>query len=604
MEHPRKKYNLRKRKYPEKKTDKDKPLQVIPYKRQKMDPDFELSSDSDYSSSEDEAVESVFLSDEEGPSDDKEYFQLDPTPVAKALLNKLIKDFPGFPKDRLLSSILEGLSRVRDDILGDYCGVVPNDSRWKVGMNEEDIQKLEPTLREIRKLINKDKPTLKKILQANILPSTKKLALEIYDILENTEPYTLHAQHLQKRINRLLEDTDNPEKLRKYEEEEKRIKSIVGNPLSRLKKQIFDLNASDEVKAKIYELYLRMEDLKPTSDERATLRHKIMWAVSLPHQNIMLPERRFQDSSLREKASYCHQVFNNLNSKLYGMSSVKERLIQILNNRIQNPKTRSMVALEGLPGTGKTAVAKALAESIGLPFEKISLGGLEDPALLTGQHSSWVGSTPSILLQILKRMKCCNGIVLFDEIDKLSSSERGKTIQNALLHITDYTQNKEFQDSYLYEFPHDLSQIWFMFAMNDRKGIDPVLQDRLDIIRLEKYNQREKSVILQRYILPAVLQDIGFDSEAITMSEQACNTVLSLLEPQMKNTGLRAVEKELHRMVSKIHLFYTNQYSESKIELSYNLPEFEGFPHRITSSQIHHLWSDPKVNLNYLSMYG
>jgi len=558
------------------------------------------SSDSDSEGSS-EDPDGDFIDDSESES---EYFKLDPTPLINVILKKLTKLFPELPKEELHKAVRKSLERAQDDILNEYCGTIPRDERWKTEVEEEDIEKLEPQLKAVREMINKERPTLKKILEANIMSSDRKTALQIYDIMENTEPYTYDHLEAQECISRILKETDDPEKLKKYEEEEERLKKKVGDSLSRLKRKIFDLNASEEVKTRIYELYLQMEDLRPGSDERASLRQKITWAVSLPHQNVVLPEVRLQGASLEEKAKYCRQAYDRLDSKLYGMKPVKERLIQILNNRLSNPKSRSTLALEGPAGVGKTAVARALAKSVGLPFEKVSLGGLEDPSMLTGQDNSWVGSTPSILLQILKRMKCCNGVVLFDEIDKLSDSPRGKDIQNVLLHVFFFFQNKEFQDSYLYEFPHDLSQIWFMCAMNDSKLLDPILRDRMDIITLEKYRQVEMVPIIQLYILPGVLKDIGLVKDSITISEQACNTVLSLLSPQMKTSGLRAVEKELHRMVSRIHFFHTNQHSGNKIKLSYKLPEFRGFPHQITGSEIHDLWSDPKVNLDYLRIYG
>ena len=563
----------------------------------------ESSEEESGNSSEDPEASSE--SDEDFIDNSEEYFKLDPSPLVNVILKRLTKKFPDLPEEGLHSSILKAIERAQEDIVGEYLGATPRDERWKTKMDEEEVEKLEPQLKAIREEIEKKKPTLKRILEANIMSSQKKKAVEMYDILGNTEPFTHEFRGTQKIIMEILEDEeDDPAKIKKYEEVDSRLKAKSGNILSRLKKKIFDLNTSEEVKTRIYELYVRMEDLSPGSEERASLREKIMWAVSLPHQNVVLPETRLSGSSLHHKAEYCAKVYNSLESKLYGMRLVKERLIQILNNRLMNPGTKSMLALKGPPGVGKSAVAKALADSVGLPFEKISLGGLEDPGMLTGQDNSWIGSTPSILLQILRRMKCCNGIVLFDELDKLSDTSRGKSVQNVLLHITDYLQNKEFQDSYLYEFPHDLSQIWFMFAMNESKSLDSALRDRLDIITLEKYRHTEMVTIIQRHILPGVLKDIGFSEGSITISEQACGTVLNLLAPQMKDSGLRAVEKELHRMLSRISFFYTNLHSPNKIELSYKLPEFKGFPHLITGSEIHDLWSDPKTNLDYLRMYG
>lgn len=615
-------YNLRK-----KKQQSEKISNFLKRKRYKKKSSYEpqkkrVKFSSDYESDYESQSESEFdlnsedyqsESDSEPQSESEdygldEYFRLDSKPLAEVILGKLRQMFPDLSSDELQTAVNMALAKARDNLIEDYSGAVPKDERWKVGIDDEKLEKLEPQLKAIRKMIEEEKPTISKILQSKLMSSEEKEALHIYDILENTEPYTWEHLHTRNELLKIIRGGEAGDEtkdiLEKYEKEEKKLQKNAGNPVSRLKKKILSLNASDLVKTRIYELYLQMEALPHSSDQKASLRSKILWATSLPHRNIVLPEVRLKNATIVEKARYCQQVYTTLDSKLYGMKEVKERLICILNNRLNNPQSKSMLALEGVPGVGKTAVAKALAESVGLPFEKIALGGLEDPGMLTGQDNSWIGSSPSILLQILKRMQCCNGIVLFDEVDKLSTSSRGKAVQNVLLHITDYTQNKEFQDSYLYEFPHDLSQIWFVFAMNDRKIIEPVLRDRLDIVKLETYTHEEKIAIINLHILPNTVADVGLAKDSIVITEQACNTLLSLLEPQLRDTGLRAIEKELHHIVSKINLYSTIKSGDNTMKLTYKLPKFNGFPHKITSSEIHDLWSKPKLNSGYLHMFG
>ena len=160
------------------------------------------------------------------------------------------------------------------------------------------------------------------------------------------------------------------------------MKDMVGNHNSFLKQRIFNLDAADEVKARIYEMYLDMSSRSENDSEYNSIKNKITWAVNIPHGRMVHPKDSLKD------------VYTRLDQKLYGMKHAKERAIEIFNNRRSNPSTRSMLALKGPPGVGKTLCAKSLAESFDppMPFDHISLGGMEDPSIFRGSDNSWVGS--------------------------------------------------------------------------------------------------------------------------------------------------------------------------------------------------------------------
>ena len=67
-----------------------------------------------------------------------------------------------------------------------------------------------------------------------------------------------------------------------------------------------------------------------------------------------------------------------------------------------------------------------MAKVLHIPFEKISVGGLDDAALLKGSDKVYNSASPSIILQILSRMKTSNGIIMFDEVDKLGETQKGR----------------------------------------------------------------------------------------------------------------------------------------------------------------------------------
>ena len=55
-----------------------------------------------------------------------------------------------------------------------------------------------------------------------------------------------------------------------------------------------------------------------------------------------------------------------------------------------------------------------------------------------------------------------NPIIYFDELDKESQTKRGDEIINMLIHLTDSSQNTEFQDKYFSGIDLDLSKVLFI----------------------------------------------------------------------------------------------------------------------------------------------
>ncbi len=531
-----------------------------------------------------------------------DFFEPDTDDLTNDITNHLMNKFSDLelPEKDLKKEIERSMKRARDDVFDEYCDSKPRDKRWKIGVDKQTVKELEPELKRLRLDIENKKPTMIKILTAKIPRKDKEKALQLFNLLENMDQYSEERIFQEKQISDLLESEkvfgDNVEY---YEKEEERIKELAGDCNKFLKKKILDLEVSDNVKAKIYGMYLDLMNQRPDSSEYCSIKAKINWAVNIPHQKMIEPK-----DTLGE-------IRSRLDKKIYGLEHVKERIIEIVNNRRSNPKTSSMIGLKGLPGLGKTFCAKALAESFDppIPFDHISLGGIEDPSIFRGTDGSWVGSSPSIILHILRKMKCNNGIVFLDEIDKLggqNGGSRGAQVQYALLHILDYTNNKEFQDLYLNEFTHDFSNIWWILGMNDDTWIDPILRSRLDIITVKPYKNKEKVEIISRFMIPEILRDIGLKEESVEISKHACDCLIMLLNEQMKNGDLRPMKKELNRIISRLHILDKNfRIEESqRIKLSYSLPNFSGLPHTLNSTDIERLWTNPKINTDYLRMYG
>lgn len=251
---------------------------------------------------------------------------------------------------------------------------------------------------------------------------------------------------------------------------------------------------------------------------------------------------------------------------------------------MMNPTYKKrFIALVGPPGVGKTAIALAISEAMELPFNQISFGGVKDATSLIGHSSTYIGSRPGIFVNILKKAQSLNSVVLFDEIDKIPNTPEGQSISSVLLHALDKTQNYRFHDMYMPEIPIDLSHIFFILAMNDDRLIDPILKDRISIIKISGYTLNQKIEIANNYILPKVLTNLKFNSKDIMFPDETMEYLIKLKCSNEK--GVRDLEKILTHICEKINILKYVNGSGSKLNLSYYLDTIS-FPVVITNKLI------------------
>lgn len=287
--------------------------------------------------------------------------------------------------------------------------------------------------------------------------------------------------------------------------------------------------------------------------------------LTIPQSPLLLNSRFLSISEMT------FSVMNSLNRNIYGMTAVKEELICTLASMFVNPQTKGKsLGLCGPPGTGKTAIVRSLSSGIGLPFFQINVGNLADSLSLDGHGFTYTKSECGLIVKALREMKFNNGIIYFDEVDKLSESNKGMDVISSLIHITDFTQNSNYQDNYVGEISIDLSNIFFVFSFNDKDRVNKTLLSRIPVINVSKYNDTEKKHILLNYLLPEVCQNYNINHEEIKFSEEAISLILSY---HQSYDGVREIREFLEMLIKRLSLYF-HVNDVDKLNMSFKVNNF------------------------------
>lgn len=455
------------------------------------------------------------------------------------LIDELYKSInPKIPRkkiERIVNTVVKNITEIITENYNTYDYLK---ELKECGATREELKRYKKIVKEIQDLIKSEEPTLLKIIKTPMSLEEKKKCLNMLESLSMMTPFTYDYYQLRQDI------IDTICKFSKKAQDKDLESDLLLNltDTRSLKDKILRLDSPKNVKSILYSKYLQLENLRPEDHDYSGQKTWLEQAVSIPY-NISV---KFTGCT----RDIITNIKQKLDNELFGMPSVKNELLMALNNSITSPNSRKCIALCGPPGVGKTSIAKAFASSIGVPFEIISLGGMKDVSSLYGFEHTYVNSAPGLIAKILIKMGCNNGVILFDEVDK-SDDRHSKDIQHCLLHITDYTQNNTFRDKYFSDIPIDISKLWMIFSMNSSDLLDIALKDRLPIINVEGYKREEKQVIVNQYIIPKEIKNIGLTETDIVFSEGAINRLLDLCTD---SGGIRYIEHSIRRIVSHINL--------------------------------------------------
>lgn len=323
-----------------------------------------------------------------------------------------------------------------------------------------------------------------------ILPAIRHLISPIEESKENFET---------KRLKRKLEkhESDLEEFNRKKQKKDQALT---------LRETLLMMDVNLETKSHIIQKHDNMKSMTESDKQKLNTWLKVVSKIPFGN-NKKIP---LKSDSLCDIKEFLDDVKGKLDSAVHGHDKTKDEISQFVAKCITNPDSNGRVlALCGEKGTGKTKLIKSgLANALGLPFFQINFGGLNDVSVLTGHDSTYVGSKPGKIVDILTKAHCMNPIIYLDEIDKISDSKR-KEIYGFLTHLLDPEQNYDFHDNYLAEIKLDLSKVFFILSFNDLDSVDGIASDRMKIIKIPDPSLVEKQEICKKYIIPQLCKDIG-----------------------------------------------------------------------------------------------
>jgi ATP-dependent Lon protease len=352
-----------------------------------------------------------------------------------------------------------------------------------------------------------------------------------------------------------IDDHIDQFKALKPDEQKRMITALENRPKAKEQPVMFkilNMQTTPEIQSQLMSKYNNLQALDPASGEYYKMRNWLEKATALPlgirkQMPVKVDDGPDVCSAFMTRAKKC------LDDAIFGQNEAKLQILQFIAGKITNPSANGMsLLLIGPPGIGKTSLIKqGIAKALDWPFQFISLGGDSDASTFNGHQMVYEGSHCGKIVNSLVSAKSMSMVLMFDELDKISSTPKGEEIQNLLVHLTDSAQNADFEDKYLSGIPLDMSQSMFVFSANDINKIDRVLLDRFTVIHLEGYGSKEKMEIAEKFLLPGALKQVNL-AERVGIPKDIVSHVLETYAKEEK--GVRELKRCMEQIAQKLNM--------------------------------------------------
>jgi ATP-dependent Lon protease len=359
-------------------------------------------------------------------------------------------------------------------------------------------------------------------------------------------------------------------------EQMKAIKSELGegdsktDEMEELRHKLMTCGMPEEVESEVMKQLGRLERMHPDASEASMIRTYLDWMADLPWQ------KETVDSIDLKMAKEI------LESDHHGLEKSKERILEFLAvQKLKDNMRGPILCFCGPPGVGKTSLGKSIAKAMGRKYFRIALGGVKDEAEIRGHRRTYVGAMPGKIIQAMKQIGTRNPVVVLDEIDKLGSDFRGDP-SAAMLEVLDPEQNATFRDNYL-NVDFDLSKCLFIATANVVENIPPALRDRMELIHISGYTQKDKLEITKKHLVRKQIDDNGISEGNIEFTDDGINY---LINHYTREAGLRNLEREVGSVCRKVAKEVVLGSKEKFVITSEKVVELLGAPKFLKEEQL------------------
>ena len=408
----------------------------------------------------------------------------------------------------------------------------------------------------------------------------------------NTEEHDMEYYHYldKEKKSKLMKDT---EEIYKY--------SSSDVPL---RFKVVESNMDLKTKAIAMENIDKLRDMDVSTGEHSKMDHWINGLLKIPfgqYKNLTIKST----DSIDDKRTYIRNAYKTLNKAIYGHKEAKTHILQVIGKWIKNPNSGgNVLAIQGPMGNGKTTLVKdGISKVLDRPFAFIALGGASDSAYFDGHCYTYEGSHWGRIVQILQDSKCMNPVFYFDELDKVSDTQKGEEIIHMLTHLTDSSQNSLFQDNYFPGVNLDLSKALFIFSYNDESKVNKILKDRMYVIHTKGFVSEDKLRICREYLIPEIYQNYDFKPEDIVLSDEIIKHIIQTYTGGEE--GVRNLKRCIETIVSKTNIYmltYDNTDPSSTSDLSFQIKDFS-LPFQVDREHVSVLLSVKKTDTPPFHMY-
>ena len=415
----------------------------------------------------------------------------------RSMANRVIELSPNVPEEAsLILNNIAGPGPLADFLAANMNIPVPE---------KQDILETVEILKRLRKVSSS------LANQLEVLELSSKIQDQVRDSVNKTQK-TYFLQEQMKAIQKELGESD--QRTGEIEELKKRVRK------AKMPKEA-EKEATREID--------RMSKIPIASPEYSVAHDYVDWLCMVPWSK---QTKDCLDIRLAKKV---------MDEDHYDLEKVKKRVLEFLAVRKLNPKGRGpILCFVGPPGVGKTSLGKSIARSMGRKFIRMSLGGIRDEAEIRGHRRTYIGALPGRIIQEMRKAGVNNPVFMLDEVDKIGQDFRGDPA-SGLLEVLDPEQNNSFTDHYL-DVPFDLSKVMFIATANYMAPVPPALHDRMEVIELAGYTQREKLQIAKKYLVPKQLEENGLRKSNITFTDDGLTTII---DAYTREAGVRNLEREI-----------------------------------------------------------